>query len=102
MTQRFATDVLIIGGGAAGLSAALNLVPHARVTLLCKDRVEASSSQWAQGGVAAVTDPDDSIDAHAKDTIAAGAGLCDEEIVNFTVSRARRAIAQLGPPRCRL
>ena len=96
MTQRFATDVLIIGGGAAGLSAALNLVPHARVTLLCKDRVEASSSQWAQGGVAAVTDPDDSIDAHAKDTIAAGTGLCDEEIVNFTVSRARRAIAQLG------
>ena len=67
-----------------------------RVTLLCKDRVEASSSQWAQGGVAAVTDPDDSIDAHRKDTIAAGAGLCDEEIVNFTVSRARRAIAQLG------
>lgn len=95
MTQRFATDVLIIGGGAAGLSAALNLAPHARVTLLCKDRVEASSSQWAQGGVAAVTAPDDSVDAHAKDTIAAGAGLCDEEIVSFTVSQAPQAIEQL-------
>ena len=95
MTQRFATDVLIIGGGAAGLAAALNLAPHARVTLLCKDPAEGSASQWAQGGVAAVTAPDDSIAAHAKDTIAAGAGLCDEEIVNFTVSRAPQAIAQL-------
>ena len=95
MTRRFATDVLIIGGGAAGLSAALNLAPHARVTLLCKDRPEGSSSQWAQGGVAAATAPGDSIEAHAKDTIAAGAGLCDEAIVGFTVSRAPQAIEQL-------
>ena len=95
MTQRFATDVLIIGGGAAGLSAALNLAPHVRVTVLCKDGLEASSSQWAQGGVAAVTAPDDSVEAHAKDTIAAGASLCDEDIVRLTVSRAHHAINRL-------
>ena len=95
MTQRFATDILIIGGGAAGLSTALSLATDARVTVLCKDRTEASSSQWAQGGVAAVTDPDDSIEAHGRDTIAAGAGLCDEEIVQFTVSQASRAVNRL-------
>ncbi|MYK27661.1 MAG: FAD-dependent oxidoreductase, partial [Gammaproteobacteria bacterium] len=95
MTQRFATDILIIGGGAAGLSTALSLAPDARVTVLCKDRAEASASQWAQGGVAAVTDPEDSIEAHGRDTITAGAGLCDEEIVHFTVSQASRAVNRL-------
>lgn len=95
MTQRFATDVLIIGGGAAGLSAALNLAPRARVTLLCKGSAEASASQWAQGGVAAVTAPDDSLEAHAEDTMDAGAGLCDPDIVQFTVAGAERAISRL-------
>ena len=95
MTQRFATDILIIGGGAAGLSAALNLAGQARVTVLCKEGTASSSSQWAQGGVAAVTDPEDSIEAHAQDTIAAGAGLCDEEVVHFTVARAARAVNHL-------
>ena len=95
MTQRFATDILIIGGGAAGLSAALYLAPHARVTLLCKGTADTSSSHWAQGGVAAVMDPDDSIAAHVEDTFNAGAGLCDREIVEFTVARAAAAISRL-------
>jgi len=96
MTQRFATDVLIIGGGAAGLTAALNLADHARVTVLCKGDIDSASSHWAQGGVAAVTDPEDSVQSHVRDTLEAGAGLCDPRVVAFTVERARAAIAQLG------
>jgi L-aspartate oxidase len=95
MTQRFSTDVLIIGGGAAGLSAALHLASHARVTVLCKDGMEAASSTWAQGGIASVTDPADSIESHVADTLDAGAGLCDPDIVRFTVEHASGAIDEL-------
>ena len=95
MTQRFSTDILVIGGGAAGLSAALHLAPHARVTLLRKGPADTGSSHWAQGGVAAVMDPRDSIEAHVEDTMSAGAGLCDREIVEFTISRAAAAIREL-------
>jgi L-aspartate oxidase len=87
MTQRFATDVLVIGGGIAGLTAALSLAPVARVTVLCKGDVEAGSSHWAQGGIASVTDPDDSFSDHVADTCDAGAGLCDPEVVEFIVER---------------
>ena len=75
MSQRFNTDVLIIGGGAAGLSAALMLSQHVRVTVLCKGDITTGSSHLAQGGVAAVTDPEDSFEAHIKDTLDAG-GVC--------------------------
>ncbi len=96
MTQRFSTDVLIIGGGAAGLAAALHLAPHARVTVLSKGGVESASTHWAQGGVAAVSDPDDSLDAHIADTLTAGAGLCDAEIVASTINSAGAVINQLN------
>ncbi|MFU8815025.1 MAG: L-aspartate oxidase [Pseudomonadales bacterium] len=95
MTQRFSTDVLIIGGGAAGLAAALHLAPHAHVTVLCKGGIDSASSTWAQGGIAAVTDPDDSLESHVQDTLIAGAGLCDEEVVRFLVAEAAPAIQQL-------
>ncbi len=95
MSQRFSTDILVIGGGAAGLTTALNLAPHARVTVLCKGDIETGSSHWAQGGVAAVTDPDDSVAAHIQDTMNAGAGLCDKQVVEFTVARAGAAIEKL-------
>ena len=68
MSQRFATDVLIIGGGAAGLAAALQLADAARVTVLSKGDITTGSSHWAQGGIAAVMDPEDSYSAHVKDT----------------------------------
>jgi L-aspartate oxidase len=95
VTQRFSTDVLIIGGGAAGLSAALHLAEQARVTVICKGGIESASSHWAQGGVASVMDPEDSVAAHVKDTLEAGAGLCDEAVVTRTVEHGPEIIRQL-------
>lgn len=95
MSQRFSTDILVIGGGAAGLSAALHLAPFCRVTVLSKGGPDAGSSHWAQGGIAAVTDPGDSVDAHIQDTLTAGAGLCDAQVVDMTVRQAPAVIRQL-------
>src|SRR5258707_12927062 len=75
------TDVVVIGAGAAGLSAALGLAPH-RVTLLTKGRLGSSgSSPLAQGGIAAALGPDDGADLHTRDTLDAGGGLCDSALV---------------------
>ncbi|MCR9277462.1 MAG: L-aspartate oxidase [Pseudomonadaceae bacterium] len=95
MSQRFATDVLVIGAGAAGLTAALNLADDHRVTVLSKGDFSTGSTPWAQGGIAAVTDPADSESAHVQDTLIAGAGLCDEAAVSHTVRNARAAIDQI-------
>ncbi|NOX49135.1 MAG: L-aspartate oxidase [Gammaproteobacteria bacterium] len=96
MSQRFSTDILIIGGGAAGLTCALQLAAHARITVLCKGDITSGSSHWAQGGIAAVTASEDSFADHVRDTLEAGAGLCDENIVNLTVENAPAAIARLS------
>ena len=96
MSQRFSTDVLVIGGGAAGLTVALQLADSARVTVLSKGDITSASSHWAQGGVAAVTAPEDSFGDHISDTLVAGAGLCDEDIVNLTVERAPEVIQNLA------
>jgi L-aspartate oxidase len=69
------TDVVVIGSGAAGLSAALALRPVREVVLITKDTLDAGSTSWAQGGLAAVLDPSDSLENHVADTLAAGAGL---------------------------
>ena len=95
MTKSADCDVLIIGSGAAGLSLALELADHAKITLLSKSALESGCTQYAQGGISAVLSEDDSLASHAEDTINAGAGLCDPDIVNFTVSQGPERIAWL-------
>jgi L-aspartate oxidase len=89
------TDVLILGGGLAGLRAALAVDPRLSVTAVTKDDLRESSSQWAQGGIAGVVDPEDRFDNHVADTLTAGGGLCHEEVVDSVVREAPRRIAEL-------
>jgi L-aspartate oxidase len=89
------SDVLIIGSGAAGLTAALNLADRFRVTVLAKGQLNEGSTAWAQGGIAAVLEPGDTFDSHIEDTMIAGAGLNDRATVEFVVENAPRAIARL-------
>jgi L-aspartate oxidase len=88
-------DVLIVGSGLAGLSAALHLAPTHRVAVITKRTLQDGSSGWAQGGIAAVLADDDSFAAHIEDTLVAGAGLCDLATTRFVVENAPEAIAWL-------
>jgi L-aspartate oxidase len=88
-------DVLIIGSGLAGQSLALRLADSRRVALVTKKALTDSASAWAQGGIAAVLDPADSVDAHIEDTFTAGAGLCDPTATRFVVEHGREAIEWL-------
>ena len=88
-------DVLIIGSGAAGLSLALTLPNHLKVGILSKERPLEGSTYYAQGGVAAVLDDYDSIDAHIADTIRAGDGLCKKPAVQFVVERSKEIVEWL-------
>ena len=81
-------DVLIIGGGLAGLRSALGVESSARVLVVTKDQIRESNSIYAQGGIASVLDPEDHFDDHVADTIAAGKGLCDSEVVETIVREA--------------
>jgi L-aspartate oxidase len=89
------TDVLILGGGLAGLRAALAVDRRLSVTVVTKDDLQGSSSQWAQGGIAGVVDPEDRFDNHVADTLAAGGGLCHEDVVEAVVREAPGRIAEL-------
>lgn len=94
-------DVLIIGSGLAGMTLALHLAEFTQVALITKRQLLDSSSSWAQGGIAAVLDGQDSIEAHIQDTFVAGAGLCNEASTRFIVENSRRAIdwlIELGVP----
>lgn len=89
-------DVLIIGSGAAGLTAAISLAEAGKnIGLICKGPLSEGSTLYAQGGIAAVLDSQDTIEAHIRDTLIAGAGLCDIEAVKFTVSHGREAVEWL-------
>ena len=92
---RQSADVLILGSGAAGLAAALHLPEHLSVLVLSKDAIRDGSTNWAQGGIAAVQANSDSFESHIDDTIRAGAGLCDEDVVAFTVKEGPGAIEHL-------
>ena len=94
-------DVLIVGSGLAGLSAALHLAPTHRVAVLTKRGMSDGSSNWAQGGIAAVLAEGDSFDAHVHDTLVAGAGLSDPAATRFVVEHSPESIAwlrELGVP----
>jgi L-aspartate oxidase len=96
-----AFDVIVIGSGAAGLSAALNLAPHLRIAVLAKGALSEGSTARAQGGIAAVLEPGDTFESHIEDTMIAGAGLNDRRTVEFVVENAPAAIerlAELGVP----
>ncbi|MEP6721808.1 MAG: L-aspartate oxidase [Variovorax sp.] len=94
-------DVLIVGSGLAGLSAALHLAPTHRVAVLTKRALTDGASGWAQGGIAAVLAEGDSFESHVQDTLVAGAGLCDDAATRFVVEHAPGCIAwlrELGVP----
>ncbi|MFL3654919.1 MAG: L-aspartate oxidase [Halioglobus sp.] len=95
MASRHQHNVLVIGSGAAGLSLALRLPGTCRVALLTKADLNQGSTFWAQGGMAAVLHNRDTVDSHVTDTLAAGAGLCRREAVEFTVSNSRRCVEWL-------
>ncbi|HSO05995.1 MAG TPA: L-aspartate oxidase [Pelomicrobium sp.] len=88
-------DVVIIGTGLAGLTAALHLADTRRVGLVTKQELLDGASSWAQGGIAAVLSSEDSAEAHVNDTLVAGAGLCDAMMTRYVVERGRPAIEWL-------
>ena len=95
MTDETGHDIIIIGSGAAGLTAALLLAERHKVLVLAKGDLTGGSTAWAQGGIAAVLDAGDTFDNHINDTMVAGAGLNRRETVEFVVENAPRAIARL-------
>ena len=94
-------DVIIVGSGAAGLTAALELAERVKVLVLAKGELTGGSTAWAQGGIAAVLDAGDTFENHIDDTMIAGAGLNRRETVEFVIERAPHAIdrlVELGVP----
>jgi len=95
VAKQIESDVLIIGGGAAGLTLALKLADSLSIRLISKGILREGSTFYAQGGIAAVNAPDDSLNSHIEDTINAGAGLCDPAAVRLTVEHAAENIQWL-------
>jgi L-aspartate oxidase len=93
MTQEF--DVLIIGSGLAGLTMALQAADSKSVCIVSKREVSDSASSWAQGGIAAVLNSEDSVEEHIQDTLIAGAGLCDAAVTRLVATKAREAVEWL-------
>ena len=94
-------DVLIVGSGLAGLSAAMHLATKHRVAILTKRSMQDGSSAWAQGGIAAVLGEGDTFESHVDDTLIAGAGLSQLDATRFVVEHAPESIAwleKLGVP----
>jgi L-aspartate oxidase len=88
-------DFLVLGGGIAGLTYALEVAQKGTVAVLFKKRVEFSSTAWAQGGIAAVSAEDDDYDLHVQDTLTAGAGICNRKIVELVVREGPARVEEL-------
>ena len=95
MTEPLETDYLVIGSGIAGLNFALLAAEHGRVVVITKKRPNDSSTNWAQGGVAAALSPEDSFAQHIEDTLVAGDGLCDRKIVELCVREGPQQVHRL-------
>src|SRR5436305_4747044 len=89
------TDYIVVGSGIAGLRAAIELANAGRVTVFTKAQITESNSMYAQGGIAAAIGPDDTVESHYADTIASGAGLCDEAAVQILVEEGPGEIERL-------
>lgn len=94
-TPHFFTDILIIGGGIAGLRAALEAGADQQVLVVTKDSLQQSSSSYAQGGIAGVLSAEDRFENHIEDTLTAGAGLCERDVVEMVVREAPERINDL-------
>src|SRR5579862_2501735 len=88
-------DFIVLGSGIAGLSFALKVAPHGRVGIVTKKNRAESNTNYAQGGIAAVTSKEDSFELHVRDTLKAGAGLCKEKIVRTIIEEGPARIAEL-------
>src|ERR1041385_5312977 len=88
-------DFLVLGSGIAGLSFALKVAPHGRVAIITKKDKAESNTNYAQGGIAAVTSREDSFEMHVRDTLEAGAGLCKEDVVRTIVEEGPARIGEL-------
>ena len=100
--MRYEVDFLVIGSGIAGLSYALKVAPYGKVCILCKGNADEGSTRYAQGGIAAVLNAtsdagydSDSFDKHIQDTLVAGDGICDREVVEMTIREAPDRIREL-------
>ena len=95
MTESIKTDVLVIGSGIGGLYFAIHMADHAKVTIITKKESSTSNTNWAQGGIAATIDNNDSAELHIADTLDAGAGLCNLDMVTLMVREGPRHIERL-------
>jgi L-aspartate oxidase len=89
------TDFLVVGSGVAGLTFALSAAEHGEVVVITKRAPDESNTKYAQGGIAAVFDPGDSVDAHVRDTLEAGAGLCHEVVAEICASEGPERVREL-------
>src|SRR5678815_1487617 len=88
-------DFLVLGSGIAGLSFALKVAPRGRVAIVTKKNKAESNTNYAQGGIAAVTSKEDTFEMHVRDTLEAGAGLCKEDVVRTIVEEGPECIQEL-------
>lgn len=95
LKNEYQCDVLIIGSGAAGLTLALRIAAYCKVLILSKGPWSEGSTYYAQGGIAAAFDETDSVDSHIRDTLSAGAGICEEETVRFIAEKAKESVQWL-------
>ena len=95
MSDQYRVDYLVLGSGIAGLWFALGVADYGQVAIITKKETAESNTNYAQGGIAGVWDKNDSIESHVHDTLVAGAGLCDEDVVREVVSEGPREIQAL-------